>query len=289
MQFKFKAMKKKSNTKHALSVDIEDWYHGVIQIKHTEWHKYENRLEKNLDFILRLFRDRNIKATFFILGYIADKFPRLVERIMKDGHEIASHGYYHRPIFEKTKEEFRDDVARSKKAIEAISNVRVKGYRAPIFSVRKDTLWALDILSDLGFEYDSSIFPTKNFMYGIPDAPLRPYRVKGGNIIEFPLSVIRILNTNFPISGGFYLRVLPYIFTKMGLFLYERKGWPAVIYMHPWELDVDKPKIDLALPLKWKIIYEYNIDKMQRKFKSLIKDFEFTTMNEVLAFYRDHI
>lgn len=265
---------------NAISVDIEDWYHGIPQISYKDWPKYENRLNNSLGDILRFFANHKIKATFFILGYVAENYPYIVDMIVNEGHEIASHGYYHRPIYEQTPEEFHKDVLLSKKAIESITKVKIKGYRAPFFSITKKSLWALKILDDLGFEYDSSIFPINNFLYGIPDAPRTIYKIKNTNIVEFPLSVVKVMGVNFPVCGGFYLRTMPYLLTKWGILHYNRKAWPAMIYIHPWELDVGKPRIPMTL--KWKIIYEYNIDKMKRKFEQLLKDFTFTTISEVL-------
>lgn len=273
----------KAEVKNALSIDLEDWYHGVLQIDYANWHQYENRLEKNLITILNLLNKYHTQATFFILGHIADKFPGFVKLIAENGHEIASHGYNHRPIFEQTPQEFKEDVLRSKKVIESLTNVAIEGYRAPFFSVTKKSLWALNILKELDFKYDSSIFPTKNFLYGIPDAPQAIYRIKENGLIEFPLSVVKVLGANLPISGGFYLRTLPYSLMKLGLLSYNHKGYPAIIYIHPWELDVDKPKIPIRLPRKWRFIYEHNTgNKFKNKFELLMKDFKFTSISEVL-------
>jgi len=266
--------------KNALSVDVEDWYQGILQIGYNQWSQYEERLSKGLNKVLDLFAKYNARATFFVLGYIADKFPEAVERIARGGHEVASHGYYHRPIFEQTPQEFEEDVSRSKKIIESITNTKVKGYRAPFFSVRKDTLWALDILEELGFEYDSSIFPTKNFLYGIPDSAHTAYKAGKGKLVEFPLSVIGRGRFTIPVCGGFYMRVMPYKLIKHGIRHFNRSKGPAVIYMHPWELDKEKPK--LPMPLKWRIIYDYNIKTMGSKIERLINDFSFTTIGEVL-------
>ncbi len=272
----------KSEIKNALSIDLEDWYQGVLQIDYKHWHQYANRLEQNLVTILDLLKKRRIRATFFVLGYIADRFPELVRLIAKDNHEIASHGYYHRPIFEQTPEEFREDVLRSKKAIESIVGVPLRGYRAPFFSVTKESLWALDILKEIDFRYDSSIFPTKNFLYGIPDAPQNIYRISEHSLLEFPLSVIKRNGITVPICGGFYMRVMPYALIKRGIRCFNQQFGPAVLYLHPWELDAAKPKIKMPLSLKWKIIYEYNIKTMQRKIEQLTADFQFTAISEVL-------
>ena len=271
----------KPEIKNAMSVDLEDWYSGMLQIKHTDWHLYEHRLERNLVMITELFDRYNIKATFFVLGYIAEKFPALINMIAEKGHEIASHGYNHRPVFTLTRQEFKEDALRAKKTIEDASGVKVSGYRAPFFSIRKDTLWALDILKEIGFNYDSSIFPTKNFLYGIPDAPHTIYRINGNGLIEFPLSVVKKSGVTIPICGGFYMRALPYKVTKWGISYFNRTKGSAVIYLHPWELDIDKPKIKMKL--KWKIIHEYNIHTMRRKLEQLLKDFQFATMKEVIS------
>lgn len=270
----------KSQIKNALSIDFEDWYQGIFQIGYSDWGRYENRLGKSLSMVMDLLEKHRIRATFFVLGYIADRFPGLVEMIAEKGHEVASHGYYHRPIFEQTPEEFRQDLLRSKKAIESIAGVRTKGYRAPFFSIREDTLWALDIIKELGFEYDSSIFPTKNFLYGIPDAPQTIYSIKGNGLIEFPLSVVKKGGMTIPVCGGFYMRALPYQVIKWGISYFNRTKGPAVVYLHPWELDTGKPKIKVEL--KWKMIYEYNLHTMKKKLERLVEDFEFTTISEVI-------
>lgn len=266
--------------KNALSLDIEDWYQGILQIDQSNWHNYESRLIQNVEKILALLSSARAKATFFILGYVAEKYPKLVSRIAQAGHEIASHGYSHRLVYAQTQDEFYDDVLRSKNIIESITKTKIKGYRAPFFSIRKDCLWALDILVDLGFEYDSSIFPVKNFLYGIPDAPRRIYKAGNKGIWEFPLSVLNIFGFRLPICGGFYLRALPYFITKLGLKYINKKMIPAIIYMHPWEIDVGKPKI--SMKLKWRMIHNYNINGMEDKFKQLVKDFYFTSIEEVL-------
>lgn len=269
-----------SEPKNALSIDLEDWYQGILQIKYSDWQLYENRLEKNVGELLRLLKVHNIKATFFVLGYIAQTFPGIVKSIASEGHEIASHGYSHRPIFEQSPEEFKEDVYRSKKVLEEAGGVSVKGYRAPFFSIRKDTLWALDILQQLGFEYDSSIFPIKNFLYGIPDAPHTMYKTGRGGLIEFPLTVIKRSGVTIPVCGGFYMRAMPYGLLKWGLASFNRSKGPGIIYLHPWELDCNKPKLPMAL--KWKIIHEYNINTMKRKLERLLEDFRFTTVGEVI-------
>jgi polysaccharide deacetylase family protein (PEP-CTERM system associated) len=273
---------KKAKVINAFSIDFEDWYQGVLQINYSDWPRYQSRIERNLITILELLSKHCIRATFFILGYIADKFPEFVKLIAANGHEIASHGYYHRPVFEQTPEEFRQDVLRSKKIIESVAGVAVQGYRAPFFSITKKTLWALNILKEAGFKYDSSIFPTKNFLYGIPDAPQTIYKAGEDGLIEFPLSVIKRSGITVPVCGGFYMRMLPYALIKWGISSFNRTRGPAVIYLHPWELDLEKPKINIPMPLKWKIIYGCNIKTMKKKIEQLMREFRFTTISEVL-------
>ncbi len=266
--------------KNALSIDVEDWYQGILQIKQEGWPKYENRIKQGLDKILRILDTYKTKATFFILGYLAEKQPDVINKISCAGHEIASHGYWHKLIYNQTPQEFREDVARSKDAIESITKKKVRGYRAPFFSITKDSLWALEILNDLGFDYDSSIFPVKNFLYGIPDADGSIHKISDTDITEFPLSVLKINGFRFPVCGGFYLRSLPYLISSCGIRSFNRSGQPVVVYLHPWELDIDKPKIPMGL--KWKIIHEYNIATMENKLKLLVRDFYFTSIEEVL-------
>ena len=266
--------------KNALSIDVEDWFQGVLAIKYSEWENYPSRLETCLFRILDILRSYSVKATFFVLGYTAERHPDIIRQIAREGHEIACHGYAHRLIYTQSKEEFRRDTLMAKEAIEKIAETKVKGFRAPFFSITSKSIWALDILAELGFSYDSSVFPVKNFLYGIPDAPHTIYAIGTNGLVEFPLSVVKVAGFKLPICGGFYLRSLPYIVTKYGIKHFNQKGYPVVIYMHPWEIDIEKPKVSMRL--KWKIIHEYNIGKMQKKFESLIKDFSFTTISEVL-------
>jgi polysaccharide deacetylase family protein (PEP-CTERM system associated) len=264
--------------RNALSFDVEEWYQGMLQVDPGEWPRYEDRLAYSLDQILKLLAEKQVKATFFVLGYVAEKQPALVGQIIRGGHELASHGYQHRLVYRQSPEEFRDDVSRSKKILESISGCRVKGYRAPFFSVTKKSLWALRVLEELGFEYDSSVFPTSNFLYGIPDAPRFIY--KAGGIAEFPLSVARAGRFNFPACGGFYLRALPYWLSRYGIRSFNRQGEPAVVYLHPWEIDADKPRI--AMKPKWKLIHEYNINTARGKLSRLLCHFSFGPLSEVL-------
>lgn len=266
--------------KNALSIDVEDWYQGLLQMPNSDWPKQQDRLSANITKILDILATCQVKATFFVLGCVADKHPEIIGQIVKGGHELASHGFGHQLVYRQSPAQFRDDVKRSKELIENAANVKIRGYRAPFFSITKDCLWAFDILNDLGFSYDSSVFPAKNFLYGMPDAPSTPYKIDKTDMLEFPLSVLKIANLRLPVCGGFYLRTLPYPVTKFGINRFNNKGRPAIIYMHPWEVDPGKPSIPMSL--KWKLIHEFNIAAMENKFRRLLKDFSFTTISEVL-------
>ena len=266
--------------RNALSIDVEDWYQGLLQMPSSDWPRQEDRLGASLTRILDILAASQVKATFFVLGFAVEKHPEIVRQIVKGGHELASHGYRHQLVYRQSPAQFRDDVLRSKELIEDAANLKVLGYRAPFFSITKECLWAFDILNDLGFSYDSSVFPAKNFLYGMPDAPSTPYKIEKTGMLEFPLSVLKIANFRLPVCGGFYLRSMPYVITRCGIKHFNNKGQPAVIYMHPWEIDTGKPRIPMSL--KWKLVHEFNISAMENKFRRLLKDFSFTTISEVL-------
>lgn len=259
--------------KNILQIDVEDWY---CDLDIDKWKNYEARVVASTEKILSMLKNSGNKATFFILGHVAEKFPELVKKIGKEGHEIASHGYFHRRITEQSREDFENDLKKSIKLIEKISGKKVKGYRAPQFTITKKTLWALDVLKKNGLEYDSSIFPVKTPMYGIPDFPPYPSRLSN-SIVEIPLSVyeIPIVRKKIPIAGGFYMRAFPYFFIKYALKKINRNGNPAVCYLHPWELDPEKPKVK---DLKW--YHYYNLKSTERKFKKMLRDFKFISTEE---------
>jgi len=273
--------------KNALSVDVEDWFQASVfdeVIGYENWDKYENRVEGNLLHTLELLDAKGIKATFFVLGWVAERFPDLVLKLKEEGHEVATHGYAHRLIYKQSKEEFRQDVTKAVEIIEKITGEGVKGYRAPSFSIVVDTFWAWDILSELGIEYDSSVFPIYHDRYGVPSAPRFPYRVKlesGGRFFEFPLSTYRMWGRNMPIAGGGYLRIHPYWFVKRGIRKINSEGMPAIVYFHPWEIDPNPPKVKLKFLSKFRTYT--NLDVMEMKIKKLLRDFEFAPVGEVLS------
>ncbi|MCX6731736.1 MAG: polysaccharide deacetylase family protein [Candidatus Parcubacteria bacterium] len=272
-----------NNKVNILQIDVEDWY---CDLDFKSWESREDRILQSTNKVLTLLKERNTKATFFILGYIAERFPQLVKKIKEEGHEIASHGYNHTPITKRTPPEFEEDLLKSIRILEKISGDKIWGYRAPQFSVVEKTSWAIGILKKNGLRYDSSVFPVKlplYSIYGVPDAPLFPYRISLSdikkedpkeNFLEFPLSVYRIpiLKRNIPIAGGFYLRFFPYGFISHAIKKINKANHPAICYLHPWELDPGQPRIK---SLEW--YHYYRLGGTEKKFKRLLKDFKFTS------------
>lgn len=269
--------------KNALTVDLEDWYHicGVEElVDPCEWHTYESRIIKNSGRVLKLLHAYGAKATFFVLGYIASKEPCLIKEIHDAGHEIASHGFFHRRIFELTRQEFEDDLMRSVDVISSITNEKVIGFRAPEWSIRKQTPWALGTLRKFGILYDSSMVPLTRM--GSRDNPLYPYCFKTdyGDIWEFPLTTTRIFWENIPFSGGLPLRIAPYFYVAGKIKRMNTGGVPAMIYIHPWEFDTQRPKIEL--PFSRRVMHYFNIRVTEKKICGLLKHFHFAPIKEIL-------
>lgn len=270
--------------KNALTVDLEDWYHicGVEELSdHSEWHTYESRIIKSTAKVLNMLRDYNVKATFFVLGYIAAKEPGLIQEIKDEGHEIASHGYFHRRIFELTEEEFEDDIVRSIDVISSITNSKVLGFRAPEWSIRPNTFWALESLRKKGILYDSSMVPLTRM--GDRGFPLNPTSIKTkyGDILEFPLTTARLFWENIPFSGGLPLRMVPYFYILSKIKKMNSEGKSGMVYIHPWEFDRQKQKIDL--PLSRRFMHYFNIRVTQKKVRGLLKHLPFAPVKEVLG------
>lgn len=267
-----------------LQVDVEDFY---CDLDIEEWKFHEDRVVAATGRVLDILKEANTFATFFILGYVAEHHPELVIRIKEEGHEVATHSYAHKRIDRQNPRAFEEDLHKSIKILEAItgSESRILGYRAPQFSITKETSWAIDILKQTKLRYDSSIFPVKTNLYGVPQAPLFPYRVSSSNIesddpntnfLEIPLSVYKVpgVSYNIPIAGGFYLRLFPYPFIKYALRKINKQNQAAVCYVHPWELDPEQPKIP---SFSW---YHYwRLSTTEDKFRRLLRDFEFTSVS----------
>jgi len=272
---------------NAFTVDVEDYFHVSAfadQIATSEWNSYESRVVRNTHRLLRLLDDYGVRGTFFILGWVADKYPALVKEIQKSGHEIGCHSFWHRLIYEMTPESFREDLRQASQAIEEITSSRVRAYRAPSFSITAKSLWALDVLIDGGYQIDASIFPVRHDRYGIPGAERFPHEIrrKTGRIVEFPASVHRVWKMNLPVAGGGYFRLYPAWLSLRWLGLINsRQARPFVFYVHPWELDPQQPVMHCRFRSRWR--HYQNLDTTEPKLHKLLRNFRFGTLSEALA------
>jgi polysaccharide deacetylase family protein (PEP-CTERM system associated) len=268
-------------TRHALTVDVEDWYHG-IPVDAAVRQSAERRLHHGLDVLLGLLAERGTRGTFFFLGPLAQEHPELVRTIAAAGHELGCHGWSHDLLYTMTPERMRDETRRAKAAIEDAAGAAVVAYRAAYFSVTRESLWALDVLASLGFRYDSSIFPVRNWRYGIPGFDPRPQRIEtaSGVLYEMPLSVRRLFGLNLPVSGGAYFRLYPYALTRSNFQAAERAGQPVVFYLHPWELDPDHPRV----PFHWQARFTHyaKLRSTRPKLRRLLGEYRFGPLGEVL-------
>ncbi len=273
---------------NALTIDVEDYYHVsalAAAIPRDRWPGMERRVVDNTRRLLDLLDGRGVRATFFCLGVVAEEEPGLVREIHERGHEVACHGYAHELVYDQTPARFREEVERAKGTLEAITGVAVRGYRAASYSITRRSLWALDHLHELGFAYDSSIFPIRHDRYGIPDFPRFPHRVRGGEgdgLVEFPLTTARLLGRNLPVAGGGYLRLLPAAITHWGVRqVNRREGKPAILYLHPWEIDPAQPRQRVG----WltRIRHYHNLGRMEARLIGLLDRFRFDTVERVLG------
>ena len=264
-----------------ISVDVEDYFQVQAfagMIHRDSWSAYPSRVEQNTERLLDLFGELSVKGTFFILGWVADHFPHLVRRIVEQGHEPACHSYWHRLIYDLTPDQFRRDTLRAKDAIEQAAGVRIYGYRAPSFSITPRSTWALNILRELGFLYDSSLYPIRHDVYGFPDAPRFPFRLETsvGDLLEFPLATFRSPTGGIlPVAGGGYLRMLPRWYTRAGINRAWREGLPVVSYVHPWELDADQPRLNG--PLRSRLRHYTNLSRTDSRLRALLALGRFTS------------
>lgn len=277
---------------NALSIDLEPWYSTELVREHvSEADKAdeEKQLIKSVTPILEILDEYNTKATFFVLGTLAEQQPERVREIYERGHEIASHAYSHKTLYELGAREFSVEIEKSVKLLQSITEEKPVGFRAPSFSINSSTKWAFKILQDYGFKYDSSIFPVKTMLYGVPDAPLHPYRPSmadpaqedpHGELIEFPLAVVK-LGRNMPVAGGFYLRVLPLWFLRLAIARVNQTRL-ATIYIHPWETYAKTPRLS-NMPLFPRFITYYGINSALRKLKGLLERFQFKPLRDFLG------
>lgn len=278
---------RKTSVVNAMSIDVEDYFHVSVFdgiVPRSRWERMESRVCANTERLLAIFEEFGVRSTFFILGWVAERHPALVRDIAARGHEIASHGYAHRLIYDQTPEAFRRDVRHAKRLLEDASGRRVVGYRAPSYSVTSRSLWALDILLEEGYEYDSSIFPIRHDRYGIPVSERKPYRIDRavGSLVEVPGSTTRLGPLNLPVAGGGYFRLLPYWWTRWGISRVNRlEKRPAVFYLHPWEIDPDQPRLQAGRLGHFR--HYRNLEHTETRLRRLLTDFSFDAVETVVA------
>lgn len=274
-----------------MTIDVEDYFHVAALsdvVKLSQWDQQPSRVVANTQKILSILNEKNIHGTFFILGWVAERYPKLVEEIASLGHEVASHGYSHQLIYSQSPAVFRDETRRSKDILEAIIQQKVDGYRAASYSITKKSLWALDILTELGFTWDSSIFPVYHDNYGIPDTPSEPYIIRtrnGGSLREFPITTAKAFGLSVPAAGGGYFRQFPYpVFKYLFRLASEKNSVPKLFYLHPWEVDPGQPRFNNA---SWFSRFRHytNLDVCENRLRQLIEDFQFSTMTESINTY----
>ena len=271
---------------NAMSVDVEDYFQVSAfegAISRDRWASFESRVVSNTERVLATLDRSGTRATFFVLGWVAERHPALIKRIADRGHEIASHGYDHRLVFDLTPEEFRADLRRARVAIEAAAGVRVRGYRAPSYSITARSLWALDVLIEEGYAYDASIFPIYHDRYGLPSAPRHIHTItrSAGTLWEVPGSTTRVSGMNLPIAGGGYFRLLPYGWTRLGIARVNRlERQPVVFYIHPWELDPDQPRLPVS-PLT-RLRHYRNLTETVPRLERLLREFRFDSIGAIL-------
>jgi polysaccharide deacetylase family protein (PEP-CTERM system associated) len=273
--------------RNAMTVDVEDYFHVSAfakSIDQSDWGKYQLRVENNTHRLMDLFDEYQVKATFFVLGWVAERTPELVKEIATRSHEVACHGYSHQLIYNQTPQVFREETLRSKHLLEDLVQAPIRGYRAASYSITNKSRWALDILVEAGFVYDSSIFPVRHDRYGIPDALDIPHRLEtpeGHSLVEFPLSTAKLFSYRLPVAGGGYFRLYPYSLTRAGLSQINRRQNPFIFYLHPWEIDPDQPRIDASWFSRFR--HYNNLDKCEPRLRNLMRDFQFGTVWDVLS------
>ena len=271
--------------RNAMTCDVEDYFQVSAfapYIDRASWPTRECRVEANMDRILGLFERHGVRATFFTLGWIAERYPQVVKRIVAAGHELASHGYGHLRASDQTRAEFANDIRSAKALLEDIGGQAVLGYRAPSFSIGRDNLWALDELLEAGYRYSSSIYPVVHDHYGMPEAPRFAFYPNGTDgLLEIPITTVQLMGRNLPAGGGGYFRLLPYALSRWMMAKVNREdGQPALFYFHPWEVDPGQPRPE-GLGAKARFRHYINIDRMERRIESLARDFAWDRMDNI--------
>jgi polysaccharide deacetylase family protein (PEP-CTERM system associated) len=271
---------------NAMTIDVEDYFHVSVfdgVVPRSQWDTLESRVCGNTDRLLDVLAEYSVRGTFFVLGWVAERHPALVTRIVAAGHEVASHGYGHRLVYDQTPDAFREDVRRAKGLLEQATGVAVAGYRAPSYSIVPRSLWALDVLIEEGYSYDASIFPIRHDRYGIPVSARHPYVIDraNGRLVEAPASTAEVGGTNLPIAGGGYFRLLPYGWTRWGIRrVNETEGRPVIFYLHPWEIDPGQPRLQAGL--LGRVRHYRNLDKTEARLRQLLKDFAWGSLRSIL-------
>jgi polysaccharide deacetylase family protein (PEP-CTERM system associated) len=281
---------KNASIKNAMSVDVEDYFQVSAfapHIRREDWDSLPCRVERNVDVILGLLDETGSSATFFTLGWIAERYPQVVRRIVDNGHELASHGYGHQRASDLTPEVFREDITRAKRILEDLGGVAVRGYRAPSFSINRKNWWAVEELENAGYVYSSSIYPVKHDHYGMPDAPRFPHRPNGeGGILELPPTTVPLFGRNLPAAGGGWFRLLPYAMSRWMLQRVNAQDHaPCMFYFHPWEVDAGQPR-QSGLSAKTRFRHYVNLQRMPGRLCQLLNDFEWDRVDRV--FLADH-
>lgn len=270
---------------NAMTCDVEDYFQVQAFFDHidrNDWPSRESRVERNTDRVLALFDTAGVKGTFFTLGWVAERYPQVVRRIVAGGHELASHGMAHFRADAQTPDAFRADVSRSKRLLEDVGGVPVQGYRAASFSIGARNLWAFEALAEAGYAYSSSVYPVKHDIYGMPEAPRAPFRPEGGNgLLEVPISTVSLFGRNLPCGGGGYFRLLPYGYSRWAIDRVNRtEGRPTTFYFHPWEVDPDQP-VTPGIGLKTRIRHYTNLGRMADRLARVLREFRWDRMDRV--------
>jgi polysaccharide deacetylase family protein (PEP-CTERM system associated) len=275
-----------ASPRNAMSVDVEEYFQVAAferQVQKDDWGSYPSRVEWNTGRVLDLFAAKGVRATFFVLGWVAERHPALIRRIVAEGHELASHGYDHTRVIYMDERVFREDVVRTKGILEEVGGVRVRGYRAPSYSIGAGNLWALDVLQETGHVYSSSIYPIRHDLYGMPEAPRFAFRVREQAILEIPVTTVEWGGSKLPAGGGGFFRLLPYAAYHWALRRVNgRDRQPGIFYFHPWEVDAQQPRIANA-PLKSRFRHYVNLGTMEARLARLLEDFQWGRVDEVFG------
>jgi polysaccharide deacetylase family protein (PEP-CTERM system associated) len=272
---------------NALTVDVEDYFQVQAmagRVRRQDWDQWPPRVEENTGRLLDLMGEAGVHATFFTLGWVAERFPRLVRRIADGGHEVASHGWAHVRVFEQMPSEFRIDVRRTKAVLEDAGGVPVRGYRAATFSIRDDTQWAYEVLGEEGYAYSSSVYPVRHDLYGSPGAPRDPFHpLAHSKVVELPMTVTRLGGRDWPCSGGGFFRLLPYaVFKALAHRVNRHDRRPSIFYLHPWEIDPGQPRVS-GLPLRSRLRHTINLSRTEPRLKRLLADFAWDRIDRVFV------